>query len=333
MSGVATLVEPVEQQAHMHGLLREMMRIRRFEEKCAELYTLNKIHGFLHLYVGEEAVAVGVIPLLRPEDAIVSTYREHGHALAREVPAGAVMAEMYGKSNGCSRGRGGSMHLFDAERRFYGGYAIVGGGLPIAVGLALADKLSGRRSVTACFFGDGAVAEGEFHESLNLAALWSLPVLFVCENNLYAMGTALARHQSQPDIRRKAESYAIQADQVDGMDVLAIEKVSAHAIDAVRATGMPYFIEARTYRFRAHSMYDAELYRDKAEVNSWKERDPIATLSVRMRTDGLLDEVGVQQLETSIDAEVEAAVAFAEAGDWEPVDNLLHDVTTPPSLP
>jgi pyruvate dehydrogenase E1 component alpha subunit len=333
MSGVATLVEPVEQQAHMHGLLREMMRIRRFEEKCAELYTLNKIHGFLHLYVGEEAVAVGVIPLLRPEDAIVSTYREHGHALARGMPAGAVMAEMYGKSNGCSRGRGGSMHLFDAERRFYGGYAIVGGGLPIAVGLALADKLSGRRSVTACFFGDGAVAEGEFHESLNLAALWSLPVLFVCENNLYAMGTALARHQSQPDIRRKAESYAIQADQVDGMDVLAIEKVSAHAIDAVRATGMPYFIEARTYRFRAHSMYDAELYRDKAEVNSWKERDPIATLSVRMRTDGLLDEVGVQQLETSIDAEVEAAVAFAEAGDWEPVDNLLHDVTTPPPLP
>jgi pyruvate dehydrogenase E1 component alpha subunit len=243
-----------------------MLRIRRFEEKCAELYTLNKIHGFLHLYVGEEAIAVGVIPLLRPEDAIVSTYREHGHALARGIPADQVMAEMFGKATGCSRGRGGSMHLFDAERRFYGGHAIVSAGMPFAVGLALAEKLQGRQSVTVCFFGDGAVAEGEFHESLNLAALWKLPVLFICENNLYAMGTALPQHQSQTDIRRKAESYAIEAEQVDGMDVLAVQSAACRAIDAVRSRGTPYFLEALTYRFRAHSMYDAELYRDKREV-------------------------------------------------------------------
>ena len=192
------------ERARAQTLLREMLRIRHFEEKCAELYSLGKIHGFLHLYIGEEAVAAGAMQSLTPEDAIVTTYREHGHALARGVPMGAVMAEMFGKANGCSRGRGGSMHLFDASRRFYGGYAIVSGGLPIAVGLALADKMQNLPRVTACFFGDGAVAEGEFHESMNLAALWKLPVLFLCENNLYAMGTALARHQSQPDIALKA---------------------------------------------------------------------------------------------------------------------------------
>ncbi|HKZ01893.1 MAG TPA: thiamine pyrophosphate-dependent enzyme, partial [Pyrinomonadaceae bacterium] len=194
-----------------HGLvlLREMLRIRRFEEKCVELYSLGKIRGFLHLYIGEEAVAVGAMQALTPDDRIVSTYREHGHALARGVPMGPLMAEMYGKANGCSRGRGGSMHVFDVSRRFYGGYAIVGGGLPIAVGLALADKMQSRGSITACFFGDGAVAEGEFHESMNLAALWKLPVLFICENNLYAMGTALERHQAQTDIALKAAGYGV----------------------------------------------------------------------------------------------------------------------------
>jgi len=189
---------------HALALFREMLRIRRFEEKAAELYSLTKIRGFLHLYIGEEAVAVGAMQALRPEDAVVATYREHGHALARGMPMGPLMAELYGKANGCSRGRGGSMHFYDASRRFYGGYAIVGEGLPVAVGLALADTLQRRPQVTACFFGDGAVAEGEFHESLNLAALWKLPVLFLCENNLYAMGTALERHQGQTDIALKA---------------------------------------------------------------------------------------------------------------------------------
>ena len=204
-------------------LLRQMLLIRHFEEKCAELYSLGKIRGFLHLYIGEEAVAVGAMQALTPDDGIVATYREHGHALARGLPAGALMAEMYGKATGCSRGRGCSMHLFDASRRFFGGYAIVGGGLPIAVGLALADRLQARPCITACFFGDGAVAEGEFHESLNLAALWKLPVLFLCENNRYAMGTALERHQAQPNIAAKAAAYAIPGTQVDGMDVIAVE--------------------------------------------------------------------------------------------------------------
>src|SRR5512143_1622683 len=204
-------------------LLADMVRIRRFEERCADLYGQMKIRGFLHLYIGEEAVAVGAMHALDRDDNVVATYREHGQALARGVSANAIMAEMYGKREGCCRGRGGSMHLFDAATRFYGGNAIVGGGLPLAVGLALADKMQGRWRVTACFFGEGAVAEGEFHESLNLAALWRLPVLFVCENNLYAMGTALALSESETDIRRKAESYRVAAAAVDGMDVVAVE--------------------------------------------------------------------------------------------------------------
>lgn len=320
---------PGIERDHSLALLREMVRIRRFEEKCAELYTVGKIHGFLHLYIGEEAVAVGAIPQLGLDDAIVTTYREHGHALVRGMPAGVVMAEMYGKANGCSRGRGGSMHLFDVGRRFYGGYAIVGGGLPIAVGLALADKLQGRRRVTACFFGDGAVAEGEFHESLNLAALWHLPVLFLCENNRYAMGTALQRHQSQPDIRVKAQSYAVEAEQIDGMDVLAVEAAVNRAVEAVRTRGEPYFLEFCTYRFRAHSMYDAELYRDKREVEEWKQRDPIMTFAARLREVSLLSDADLQKIEADVAAEIADAVAFAEAGPWEPVEDLLKDVHSP----
>lgn len=310
-------------------LLREMLRIRRFEEKCAELYSAGKIRGFLHLYIGEEAVAAGTIPLLQPDDAVVSTYREHGHALVRGISAGAIMAEMFGKANGCSRGRGGSMHLFDASRRFYGGNAIVAGGLPVAVGLALADKLLNRPRVTVCIFGDGAVAEGEFHESLNLAALWKLPVLFLCENNLYAMGTALERHQSQTDIRRKADAYGMAAEAVDGMDVLAVESAARKAIDAVRHGAGPFLLEARTYRFRAHSMYDAELYRSKAEVEVWKQRDPIALFVQRLREATLLTDSDVAELEQKVQTEVAGAVAFAEAGSWEPIDDLLKDVTTP----
>ena len=260
----------IVERDHALLLLREMLRIRRFEEKCAELYTQGKIHGFLHLYIGEEAVAVGSLRVLTPEDAVVSTYREHGHALARGLAPGAVMAEMYGKANGCCRGRGGSMHLFDVSRRFYGGNAIVGGGLPLAVGLALADKLQARPRVTACIFGDGAVAEGEFHESLNLAALWKLPVLFLCENNLYAMGTHLARHQAQTDIARKAEGYGLSGEAVDGMDVLAVEVATRRAVEAVRRGEGPRLLEARTYRFRAHSMYDAELTAARRRSNSGK---------------------------------------------------------------
>jgi pyruvate dehydrogenase E1 component alpha subunit len=306
-----------------------MLRIRRFEEKSAELYTLGKIQGFLHLYIGEEAVAVGAMQALTPEDNIVSTYREHGHALVRGISAGAIMAEMYGKANGCSRGRGGSMHLFDASKRFYGGYAIVGGGLSLAVGLALADKLQKRDAVTACFFGDGAVAEGAFHESLNLAALWKLPVLFLCENNLYAMGTHLARHQSQTDIAAKAVAYGVTADTVDGMDVLAVETSARRATESIRSRGGPYLLECPTYRFRAHSMYDAELYRTKDEVEQWKKRDPIASLVRQLQEQSVLSSTELERMEQEVAAEVAEAVSFAEAGPWEPVEDLIKDVHTP----
>jgi len=317
---------PVSRE-HALALLREMILIRRFEERAAELYSAAKIHGFLHLYIGEEAIAAGTIPVLSSDDAIVATYREHGHALARGIPAAAVMAEMYGKANGCSGGRGGSMHLFDAARRFYGGYAIVGGGLPIAVGLALADALQGRQRVTACFFGDGAVAEGAFHESLNLAALWKLPVLFLCENNRYAMGTALERHQSQTDLRHKAESYRIPAEQVDGMDVLAVEAGTRRAVDAVRTGNGPQFIEFLTYRFRAHSMYDPDLYRTKEEIAAWKEHDPITLFAARLRDFGLLDDADLAGIEQSVAGEIAGAVDAAEAGPWEPVTELLRHVS------
>ncbi len=309
-------------------LLRQMLRIRRFEERAAELYQSGKIHGFLHLYIGEEAVAAGSIPALTNDDAIVATYREHGHALVRGTPMKSLMAELYGKATGCARGRGGSMHFFDATRRFYGGLAIVAGGLPVATGLALADKLQQQVRVTACYFGDGAVAEGEFHESLNLAALWKLPVLFICENNLYAMGTALARHQSQPDIAAKAKAYALAAETVDGMDVLAVEMATRRAVEFVRQGNGPYFLECRTYRFRAHSMYDAELYRSKDEVSAWKQRDPIATFEQNLRNANLLRDSDLERLDATIAAEIEEAVTFAETSPWEPVEDLTHDVST-----
>ena len=310
-------------------LLADMLRVRRMEEKCAELYGATKIRGFLHLYIGEEACATGVIPALGPQDNVVATYREHGHALVRGVPMTAIMAEMYGKASGCARGRGGSMHLFDASRRFYGGTAIVGSGLPLAVGLALADSMLGRDAVTVCFFGDGAMAEGVFHESLNLAALWRLPVLFVCENNLYAMGTALARAHSQTDLCVKAAAYAVPTSSADGMDVLAVHAAALAAVQGVRTTRSPWFLELKTYRFRAHSMFDPDLYRDKAEIEFWKQRDPIPALAGRLREAGLLSEEDLAVLDAAAEAEVADAVAFAEAADWEPVTDLLKDLTSP----
>jgi pyruvate dehydrogenase E1 component alpha subunit len=299
-----------------------MLLLRRFEERCAELYSAQKIRGFLHLYIGEEAVAVGAMAALDADDAVVATYREHGQALLRGISAGAVMAEMFGKATGCSRGRGGSMHLFCAEKRFYGGNAIVGGGLPIAVGLALADRLLGRRRVTACFFGDGAAEEGEFHESLNLASLWKLPVLFLCENNRYAMGTALERHAAEPEIHRRAAAYRMPGIAVDGMDVLAVEEAVRGAAAAVRDGAGPRLVEALTYRFRAHSLYDPDRYRDKQEIESWKRRDPIPAF---VRRAGLGDE-DVRRAEARVAAEIEAAVAEAEAAPLEPIADLERDV-------
>jgi len=311
---------------HRHELLRQMLFIRRFEEKCVELYSVGEIRGFVHLYIGEEAVAVGVNESLTPDDNIVSTYREHGHALARGIPVNAVMAEMYGKITGCSKGRGGSMHLFDAGRRFYGGNAIVGGGLPLATGVALADKMRGDQRVTACFFGDGAVAEGEFHECMNLAALWKLPVLFCCENNLYAMGTALERAQAQTDLALRAESYGMTAWPVDGMDVLAVEQAARRAAESVRAGGGPHFLELRTYRFRAHSMYDPELYRGKAEVAEWRERDPIEALAGRMRAAGELSDEELAAIGEKLAAQIDESVMLARAAPAESVDDLTRFV-------
>ena len=311
-----------------HGLavLGQMLRIRAFEDRCYQLYGEQKIRGFLHLYNGEEAVAVGAMRALDAGDAIVATYREHGHALARGVPMDAVMAELYGKQSGCSRGRGGSMHLFDVAKRFYGGNAIVAAGLPVAVGLALAQKLRREPAITACFFGDGAVAEGEFHESLNLAALWRLPVLFLCENNRYAMGTALDRTEAETDIAAKARGYRIEAAAVDGMDVFAVEAAVGRAAAAIRGGAGPGLLELDTYRFRAHSMFDPQLYRDKAEVEAWQKKGPLITLTTRLKAEGLMTEDDYRRLDAAASAEVDAAVAFAENAPWEPVADLARFV-------
>lgn len=305
---------------------RQMLLIRRFEEKCVELYSREKIRGFLHLYIGEEAIAVGIMHALSSEDAILATYREHGQALARGIHPNRIMAEMYGKEQGCSRGRGGSMHLFDAETRFYGGSAIVAGGLPLAVGMALADKMMKRNRVTVCFFGDGAVAEGEFHESLNLAALWKLPLLFVCENNRYGMGTALEFSESETNLSRKAACYRITSHQVDGMDVEAVAEAAENAISEIRSGNGPIFIECLTYRFRAHSMFDAELYRSKSEVEEWKKKDPLPLLHQRW------PDINIEKYENEIASIIEEAVVFAENGTFEPLEDLEKYVYSPEAV-
>ncbi|GAA2495284.1 pyruvate dehydrogenase (acetyl-transferring) E1 component subunit alpha [Streptomyces thermolineatus] len=313
-------------------LLRTMLLVRHFEERCFELYSGREIRGFLHLYTGEEAVAAGVTAALAPDDAVVSTYRDHGHALARGVPADAVMAEMFGKATGTSGGRGGSMHIFDVSRRFYGGNAIVGGGLPLAAGLALADRMRDTGRVTCCFFGDGAFAEGEFHETANLAALWRLPLLLACENNLYAMGTKLAHEHAVTDLALRAASYGMPAWSVDGMDATAVALAARQAVDGVRGGG-PYFLELRTYRFRAHSMYDPDRYRSKEEIARWRARDPVTALAARMRVDGELDDDALKKLEDLAAREVEDAVEAARAAPEEPAADLLRHVVSPAGEP
>lgn len=311
---------------HARDLLQGMIRIRRFEEKCYELYTQEKIRGFLHLYDGEEAVAVGVSAALEPRDRVVSTYREHGHALARGMSMESALAEMYGKATGCAGGRGGSMHLFDAETNLYGGNAIVGGGLPLAVGLALGDHMQGEDRVTVCFFGDGALAEGEFHESMNLAALWKLPVLFVLENNLYAMGTAVARVQANTDFAPRAASYGMPAESVDGNDVVSVEAAARRLVEAARAGGGPQFLECRTYRTRPHSMFDAEKYRDKAEVAEWRKRSPITRFQSWLLDNNLMHQDEVDAIEAEVEAQLMNAVAACEQAPWEAVEDLTRHV-------
>lgn len=311
-----------------NGLLHlyQMLLIRRFEEKAAEQYSKAKIRGFLHLYIGEEAVAVGVIQALTDDDIILSTYREHGHAIARGINPEIIMAEMYGKLEGCSRGRGGSMHIFDVSKKFYGGNAIVGGHLPMAVGMALASKKQKKKIITCCFFGEGAAAEGEFHEALNLASLWKVPVLFVCENNLYAMGTALKYSHAETELKKKGVSYGIESSAVDGMDLMAVIEATNSAVQKIRSNGKPYLLVCNTYRFRAHSMFDAELYRDKKEVEEWKKRDPIPQFEQFLLQKQWITAAEIATFESKIEISVQNAVDFAEAGTWEPLDQLTKFV-------
>jgi len=309
-----------------------MIRIRRMEEKCAEMYSAGKIRGFLHLYVGEEAVAAGSLRVLGPEDAVVATYREHAHALLRGIPMPKIMAEMFGRQEGCSGGRGGSMHLFDAGRRFYGGNAIVAAGLPLAAGLAFADKQLDRNRISACYFGEGAIAEGAFHETMNMAELWQLPLLLCCENNRYAMGTAIERELSQVNLTAKAESYRVPAASADGMDVLACQQVMTRAVEHIRTWGGPFFVEFQTYRFRPHSMFDPELYREKSEVEKWREHDPILTFTERCLAEGHVTERDIAAIEDAAAAEVADAVAYAEAGTLEGIETLTDNVMTPQGI-
>ena len=320
-------------RGHYLELLSNMIRVRRMEETCAEMYSAQKIRGFLHLYIGEEAVACGSVPLFKPEDKLFCTYREHGHALMRGLSANSIMAEMFGKVEGCSRGRGGSMHLFSAAHNFIGGNAIVAGALPLACGTALADKMRGLPHLTVCYFGEGAMAEGEFHEALNLAELWKLPVLFLCENNLYAMGTALTRSESQTDLCEKARSYRVEAASVDGMDILAVEAATRTALAYMRSRSEPYFLECKTFRFRPHSMFDAELYRSHVEVEKWMERDPIKILTDELRKADLISESDIARIMDEAASEMNAAVVFADAGTAEKTSELMRSVYFEPQHP
>jgi pyruvate dehydrogenase E1 component alpha subunit len=312
------------------ALLQTMMTIRRFEEKAAEMYARGKIKGFLHLYIGQEAVATGAIAALRPDDYIVTHYREHGHALARGLEPGRVMAELFGRATGVTGGRGGSMHLFDVAKSFFGGYAIVAGHMPLACGLALAQQYKGTGRIVANFIGDGSVNEGEFHEALNLASVWKLPVIFICENNLYGMGTAMRRVSALVEVYRRAEAYGIDAEQVDGMDVLAVREATARLAATVRAGAGPAFLEAICFRFRGHSMADAELYRTKEEVEHWRKLDPIAQLTKKLIADRTIAPSDTAAMQSRADSIAADAVLFAEESPEPQLESLTRHVYEEP---
>ena len=316
-----------EDPARLRALLRDMLLIRRFEERAGEQYALGKIGGFCHLYIGQEAVAVGATAALRPDDLIMGSYREHGQALARGMSSRSVMAELFGKATGCSRGKGGSMHLFDVERNFLGGHAIVGGHIPLVTGAAFAIKYKGGDQVAVGFFGEAAVNTGSFHEALNMAALWKLPAVYICENNRYGMCTALERAAALWDIAARTCSYDMPGETVDGMDVLAVRDSVARAAKRAREKQVPSLLEVRTYRFMGHSMSDPihGHYRTKEEVDQQKLRDPVVTFQRRLEESGLLDDIAWDTMEEEVAAEVEDAVRFAdESPDPDPSELTTH---------
>jgi pyruvate dehydrogenase E1 component alpha subunit len=306
--------------------LSTMLLIRRFEERAGEMYARAKVGGFLHLAIGEEATIVGSVRTLRASDYLVSTYRSHGHALVRGTPPGRVMAELFGRRDGCSGGRGGSMHMFDAERRFMGGYGIVGGNLPIAAGIALASDLRDGEEVTLCVFGDGACNQGTFGETMNLAALWRLPIVFLVTNNQFGMGTSLERHSAVTELRARGEGLGVPGLRCDGMDVLDTHRVVSEAVRSAREERRPMLVEAITYRFRGHSMADPERYRTREQVQQWRERDPIAQFRARMREQGTLDDAGFEELDATVARAVDEAVELADASPFPPPESLYDDI-------
>lgn len=321
---------PAEDPQTLINLFEQMLLIRRFEEKCAESYALGKIGGFCHLYIGQEAVAVGAISALRPDDYVITSYREHGQAIAKGIPPPAVMAELYGKAGGVSHGKGGSMHLFSSAVNFLGGHAIVGGQIPLATGVAFASKYKETDQVTVCFFGEAAVNQGAFHESLNLAQLWKLPCIYICENNQYGMGTSLERAMAGQSVAQKACAYEIAAELVDGMDVLAMRQATQRAVDRARKEYLPTLIEARTYRYMGHSMSDPGNYRTRAEIEKYQERDPIKLFAAQLKEKDILDDEKIAELEAQVKKQVEEALRFADESPEPEPSELYTDVYAAP---
>ncbi|HVF50488.1 MAG TPA: pyruvate dehydrogenase (acetyl-transferring) E1 component subunit alpha [Pyrinomonadaceae bacterium] len=314
----------------LHRMLYQMILIRRFEEKAAEAYTLGKIGGFCHLYIGQEAVAVGTLAALQRDDYVVTSYRDHGHALARGTSPDEVMAELFGRAGGCSSGKGGSMHLFDRDNFFLGGHAIVGGQIPLATGFAFASKYRETKQVTLCFFGEAAVNQGAFHESLNMAQLWKLPCIYICENNQYGMGTSLERAMSLRDVSQKACAYDMASEFVDGMDVLAVREATLRAVERARNESLPTLLEIRTYRFMGHSMSDPGNYRTRAEIEKYQERDPVKVFAGSLKEQGVLDDAALAALEQRVREEVERSVQFADASpEPAPEELYTHIYATP----
>jgi pyruvate dehydrogenase E1 component alpha subunit len=330
-----------EQEARLEGfdqntlidLYRQMLLIRRFEEKSAEAYSMGKIGGFCHLYIGQEAVAVGAISAIRPDDYVLTSYRDHGQALAKGMSPESVMAELFGKAGGCSRGKGGSMHMFDRDVNFLGGHAIVGGQIPLATGVAFASKYKGTDQVTLCFFGEAAVNQGAFHESLNMAQLWKLPCIYICENNQYGMGTSLERSMSLKDISLKARGYEIAGEFVDGMDVLAVREATQRAVERARKQSLPTLLEVRTYRFMGHSMSDPGKYRTRAEIERYQERDPLKLFSTTLLETGTASEDDLEEMDKNVRDEVARAVSFADESPEPDPKELYTDVYANPIVP